>query len=134
MLSDVDGFFFDDLSLTLLSSVGTEAASLATLAIAVACISSFLVEWLISTCSAVLLDDEVRRSTHVSIASLHDLVVLSTDLIRELTDVAKKLATLLVFHSPLRDVIVRLLFLESFQNDLIFSGDFHQLSFTRLPI
>ena len=88
MLSNVDGFFFYDLSLTLLSSVRTEAASLATLAIAVACISSFLVEWLISTCSTVLLDDEVRRSTHVSISSLHNLLVLGTDLVRELANVA----------------------------------------------
>ena len=89
VLTNVDCFLLDDLSLALLGAVWTESRALrASLAIAVASISSFFVKWLVSAGSAVLLDDEVRRSAEIGIASLHDLLVLGTDLIRVLADIA----------------------------------------------
>ena len=88
MLTDVNCFLLDDLSLALLGTVWAEAWALRALAIAVARISSFFEKWLVSTGSTVLLDDEVRRSAEIGVASLHDLLILCADLIRVLADIA----------------------------------------------
>ena len=135
MLANVNGFLLDYLGLALLRAVRSEARVLTlTLSVAVTCISTLLIKWLLSTRGTVLLYDEVRRSIDIGISGLHDLLVLRADLVWELADVVEQLAALLVLHGPFGHIIVGLLLLKPLQNDLILSRDFHQLALAGLAV
>ena len=137
VLTHIDGFFLNNLLLAVISPVRSEAW----LIIVLTRVTAFLKEWLVSiSCSVLLFYYEVRRTIEVSLAcfiSLHDhlwIFLLLLQLVGVLTDVCKKLTSAEIILSPLRDVVVGLLFLEALENYLVLSCDLHKISLAGFSI
>lgn len=137
MLAYIDSLFLHDL-LAALSAVRLETLRVVA---TFARIAPLLEEWLVAVGRAVLLfDDEVRWSVQVSLTRLASLEHLSLEfllvaqLVGILTDVLQELASSEIFLSPLGDVVVWLLLLQAFEDDLVLSRDFHEFSLARLSV
>ena len=142
MLTHVDCFSLNYLVARLTLTL-TRSKSLSTLAVAsvIACsVASFhLITWVSLTCSSVALFDNVIRWTlqiclaiHISRMNLRSILCL--ELVWELTDVFKQLSALLIILGPLCHIVTWFLFLKAFEHDLIFTSNFHELSFTNITI
>lgn len=91
----------------------------------------------------MLFDDEVRRPIQIGVGGLRwaecggwivCTVALVLQGVRILANVVQELLPLVVLLGPLGHIVRGFLFLKSLENDLIFTGDFHELTLTSLSI
>ena len=105
-------------------------------------VASLLIE-LTAGAVVLFLNDEVRGSIQISVGCVGrsegsswviwvDPLVLKR--VGVLTDVGKKLATLVVLLGPLCNVVGWFLRLQSLENDLIFASDLHELTLASFSV
>lgn len=133
MLANIHSLLLNDLLLALLRAVG----SVSTLRrVAITRVTALLVEGLLGAGAlraAILLNDEVRGATQVSVTCLH-LLLLAADRDGVLADVVQDLTALDILHSPPSHIIVRFLFLKALEDDLVLPCDLHEFTLACLPV
>ena len=147
VLAHIHGFFLNDLLLASLCGAVRSKASL----VRVTCIAPFLEKRLVSVGRSVfLLNDEVRsaililRATNTSTLlhrlprrthhGLRLLLPVRAKLIRVLTYVLQQFTPAEVVLGPFGHVVVRLSLLQALKDDLVLSGDLHELALAGLAI
>ena len=137
MLAHVHSLFLDDLLLAVLVLCAVWTEALVVWVVAVACVAALFEEGLVAICCTILLlDDEVRWATQISLigSTLDGIWVLLQQLVRILTNILEQLSPLSILCGPLCDVVIWLLLLKALEDHLIFSCDFHKFSLTGLSI
>lgn len=128
MFPHIDGLLFENLLLTGLSLIRLETI----LVTAFACVATFLIKWLVSIRSSVLLfDDKVGRSAEVGFTSLSvlhlQLLFFSVllQLVGVFANVLEELASGEIILRPLSHIVVGLLLLKTLQDNLVLPCDLH---------